>query len=99
MKDTAYLINISRGKTIKEEDLILALQSGIIGGAGLDVFEEEPLPSDSPLWDMDNVIITPHYAGSTPDYFNRAISIFCDNLERYLKGVPLLNRVDKKRGY
>ena len=99
MKDTAYLINISRGKTIKEADLILALQSGIIGGAGLDVFEKEPLPPDSPLWDMDNVIITPHYAGSTPDYFNRAISIFCDNLERYLKGAPLLNRVDKKRGY
>jgi len=99
MKNTAYLINISRGKTIKEEDLILALQSGIIAGAGLDVFEEEPLSSHSPLWDMDNVIITPHYAGSTPEYFNRAISIFCENMQRYLKGEPLLNRIDKKRGY
>jgi phosphoglycerate dehydrogenase-like enzyme len=99
MKDTAYLINISRGKIIKEDDLIQALQTGIIQGAGLDVFEEEPLPSDSPLWDLKNVIITPHYAGSTPEYFNRAITIFCDNLERYLKGEPLLNMVDKKRGY
>jgi phosphoglycerate dehydrogenase-like enzyme len=99
MKDTAYLINISRGKTIEEEDLIEALQSGIIKGAGLDVFEEEPLPADSPLWDMDNVIITPHYAGSTPEYFNRAISIFCENVQRYLQGESLLNRVDKKRGY
>jgi phosphoglycerate dehydrogenase-like enzyme len=99
MKDTAYLINISRGKTIKEEDLIEALQSCIIKGAGLDVFEEEPLPSHSPLWDMDNVIITPHYAGSTPEYFNRAISIFYENVQRYLQGESLLNRVDKKRGY
>jgi phosphoglycerate dehydrogenase-like enzyme len=99
MKDTAYLINISRGKIIKEDDLIQALQTGIIQGAGLDVFEEEPLPSDSPLWDLKNVIITPHYAGSTPEYFNRAITIFYDNLQRYLKGEPLLNKVDKKRGY
>jgi len=99
MKDTAYLINISRGKIIKEEDLIQALQTGIIQGAGLDVFEEEPLPPDNPLWDLKNVIITPHYAGSTPEYFNRAISIFYDNLQRYLKGEPLLNMVDKKRGY
>ena len=99
MKNTAYLINISRGKTVKQADLIHALQSGIIGGAGLDVFEEEPLPPDSPLWEMKNVIITPHYAGSTPEYFNRAISIFCDNLEQYLKGELLLNQVDKKKGY
>ncbi|MBU7031052.1 MAG: D-2-hydroxyacid dehydrogenase [Theionarchaea archaeon] len=99
MKNTAYFINISRGKTVKQADLIHALQSGIIQGTGLDVFEEESLPPDSPLWEMKNVIITPHYAGSTPEYFNRAISIFCNNLEQYLKGEPLLNLVDKKRGY
>ena len=99
MKDTACIINISRGKIICEEDLVKALQAKEIAGACLDVFEEEPLPVESPLWELDNVIVTPHYAGSTPEYFNRAIDIFCDNLRRFLKGEEMVNVVDKKRGY
>lgn len=99
MKKTAFIINISRGKIICEKDMIEALQTGKIAGAGLDVFEEEPLPLESPLWSMDNVIATSHYAGSTPEYFNRAIDIFCENLKRFLKGEPMLNVVDKKKGY
>ena len=99
MKDTAFIINISRGKIICEQDLIQALETKEIAGAGLDVFEEEPLPEESPLWGFENVIVTPHYAGSTPEYFNRAITIFCDNLKRFLDDEPLINVVDKKRQY
>ncbi len=99
MKETAYLINISRGKIICEKDLVKALKSREIAGAGLDVFEEEPLPAESPLWELSNIIVTPHNAGSTPEYFNRAVDIFCDNLKRFLHGEPLTNVVDKKRGY
>jgi len=99
MKPTAYLINIGRGGTIQEDALIRALQEGWIAGAGLDVFEREPLPEDSPLWAMDNVIITAHYAGSTPHYNERAMAIFLDNLRRYRAGEPLRNVVDKRLGY
>ena len=79
--------------------LIRALQEGWIGGAGLDVFEREPLPSDSPLWDMRNVIITPHFAGHTPHYADRIMEIFVENLKRYLGGEQLINLIDKKRSY
>lgn len=99
MKPTAYIINVGRGGTINEGALIRALQEGWIAGAGLDVFEEEPLPEDSPLWDMDDVIITSHYAGLTPRYHERAFSIFLDNLRRYQAGEPLRNVVDKRLGY
>ena len=99
MKPTAYLVNIGRGGTIDEEALIRALQEGRIAGAGLDVFETEPLPESSPLWDMDNVIVTSHYAGLTPLYNERALSIFLDNLRRYRAGEPLHNVVDKELGY
>jgi len=99
MKPTAHLINIGRGGIIQEGALIRALQEGWIAGAGLDVFETEPLPEDSPLWDMDNVIITAHYAGATPHYDERAMAIFLDNLRRYQAGEPLCNVVDKKIGY
>ncbi len=99
MKDSAYIINIGRGAIIQEKALIRALQEGWIAGAGLDVFEEEPLPEDSPLWDMDNVIITPHYAGLTPYYTDRVIEIFTENLRRYQAGEPLINLVDKRLGY
>jgi D-2-hydroxyacid dehydrogenase (NADP+) len=99
MKETAYIVNISRGKIICQDDLVHALESEEIAGACLDVFEEEPLPAESPLWEFDNVLVTPHYAGSTPEYFNRAIDIFCDNLERFLTGAPLVNVVDKTAGY
>jgi D-2-hydroxyacid dehydrogenase (NADP+) len=99
MKSGAIFINIGRGQTVDESALISALESGHLAGAGLDVFEVEPLPEDSPLWDMDNVIITPHYAGTTPSYHARGMRIFADNLARYVQGQPLVNVVDKKRGY
>ena len=99
MKPTAYLVNIGRGDTMDEEALVRALQQGRIAGAGLDVFASEPLPPDSPLWDMPNVIVSPHYAGQTNRYDERAMAIFLDNLARYLRGEPLINVVDKLLGY
>jgi phosphoglycerate dehydrogenase-like enzyme len=99
MKPSAYLVNIGRGGTIQEAALIRALREGWIAGAGLDVFEQEPLPDSSPLWEMDNVIITAHYAGMTPEYDERAMAIFLDNLRRYRSGEPLRNLVDKAAGY
>jgi len=99
MKPTAYVVNIGRGGTIQEDGLVRALREGWIAGAGLDVFEAEPLPEDSPLWAMDNVIITSHYAGLTPRYHERAMGIFMDNLRRYQAGEPLRNVVDKRLGY
>ena len=99
MKATAYLINIGRGGTVQEDVLIRALQEGWIAGAGLDVFETEPLPDDSPLWDMENVIVTCHYAGANPHYHERAMAIFLDNLRRYQAGEPMRNVVDKRLGY
>jgi phosphoglycerate dehydrogenase-like enzyme len=99
MKAGVYFVNIGRGKNVDEAALIAALQSGKIAGAGLDVFEIEPLPADSPLWDMENVIITSHYAGATPAYQARAMAIFIENLRRYRTGEALHNAVDKKLGY
>ncbi len=99
MKRNAYLINISRGKIIQEKALIKALEDGKIAGAALDVFEEEPLLQESPLYRMDNVIITPHVAGISRYYFERAVDIFRSNLSKYLKGETLINMVDKKEGY
>ncbi|HZO90128.1 MAG TPA: D-2-hydroxyacid dehydrogenase [Chthonomonadaceae bacterium] len=99
MQPTAYLYNIARGKIVDEAALIAALQEGRLAGAGLDVFEEEPLPAESPLWRMENVIITPHVAGITPHYFARAAALFADNLKRYLHGLPLQNLYDPARGY
>lgn len=99
MKSTAYLVNVGRGGTVDEDALLQALREGWIAGAGLDVFETEPLPEDSPLWDMDNLIITSHYAGATPRYHERALEVFLDNLRRYQSGVPLRNVVDKELGY
>lgn len=99
MKPTAYFINIGRGTSVVEYDMIHALQTGTIAGAGLDVFEEEPLPSSSPLWNLDNVILTPHTAGKTPEYMNRVIDIFCENLQAYLAHKKLPNEVDKEKGY
>jgi len=99
MKPTAHLINIGRGGTVEEDALVRALQEGWIAGAGLDVFETEPLPEDSPLWGMDNAILTYHYAGSNPYYNERAMAIFIDNLCRYRAGEPMRNVVDKRLGY
>ena len=99
MKETAIITNVGRGGTIDEDALNEALQEGWIAGAGLDVFETEPLPTTSPLWERDNVIITSHYAGITPHYHTRALEVFLDNLTRYVAGRPLRNVVDKELGY
>ena len=99
MKPTGYLVNIGRGGTVDERALAEALREKWIAGAALDVFEEEPLPEDSPLWELDNVIITAHYAGSTPHYHERAMAVFLDNLQRYQAGEHLRNVVDKGLGY
>lgn len=99
MKPTAVLVNVGRGPIVQEAALIEALREGWIAGAALDVFEREPLPADSPLWTMEQVVITPHVSGASPGYFDRVIPLFCDNLRRYLAGAPLVNRVDPARGY
>jgi len=99
MKPTAYLVNIARGGVVDEPALIRALEEGWIAGAGLDVFSQEPLPADSPLWRLENVILSPHVAGFTLDYDRRATDLFAENLRRYLAGEPLLNLVDRERGY
>jgi len=99
MKPSAYLVNIARGAIVDEAALVRALREGWIGGAGLDVFEQEPLPADSPLWALENVLLSPHVAGFTPHYDRRAAALFAENLRRYLAGEPLLNLVDRARGY
>jgi phosphoglycerate dehydrogenase-like enzyme len=99
MKPTACIVNIARGPVIVEDALIRALREGVIAGAALDVFEKEPLPPDSPLWDMENVILTPHISGGTEIYNKRATEIFADNLRLYLAGESLRNVVDPARGY
>lgn len=98
-KKDAYIINIGRGTTIVEKDLIKALENGIIAGAGLDVFEVEPLPKSSPLWNLENVIITPHYSGWNPNYTERVFDIFIENLKAYLKKQKMPNLIDKNLGY
>jgi phosphoglycerate dehydrogenase-like enzyme len=98
MRETAFLVNVGRGKLIDEAALVRASKEGWIGGAGLDVFETEPLPADSPLWGLPNVIVTPHYAGASPRYYERALPIFLENLRRYRDGVTLRNLVDKQAG-
>ena len=101
MKPGAVLLNAGRGATVDEAALILALQEGRLGGAVLDVTQVEPLPAESPLWDMENVILTPHVSGSNADpvCVGLTFGIFRDNLERFLTGQPLKNLVDIKRGY
>jgi len=99
MRSDAWLINIGRGPLVDQGALVAALASGSIGGAALDVFEVEPLPEDSPLWRMENVIITPHNSWSTPHMKEREATLFLDNLGRYLRGEPLRNVVNQARGY
>ncbi|MBC8098812.1 MAG: D-2-hydroxyacid dehydrogenase [Armatimonadetes bacterium] len=99
MKPTAVLINIARGGVVDEAALTAALTAGDIGGAALDVFEEEPLPATSPLWALGNVIISPHISGNNVDYYKRAAALFIENLRRYAEQRPLLNRIDRTRGY
>jgi phosphoglycerate dehydrogenase-like enzyme len=99
MSPRARFVNVGRGSTVDEGALIRELKSGGIAGAALDVFEDEPLPSDSPLWAMPNVIVSPHMAGDAAGWREAAVELFVRNLERYLTGRPLLNVVDKTRGY
>jgi len=89
----AHVINVGRGPVVDEPALIAALRSGHLGGAALDVFETEPLPVDNPLWDMPNVIVTPHSSGNTDIAVARTLEIFTDNLARYVRGEPLLNEI------
>ncbi|MGD0477328.1 MAG: D-2-hydroxyacid dehydrogenase [Nitrososphaerales archaeon] len=98
-KKGAIFINVGRGPTVIEKDLTKALQDGVLGGAALDVFEEEPLPGNSPLWKMENVIITPHCSGTSDNSLLRAVAILDDNLERYSRGETLCNIVDRGTGY
>ena len=99
MKSTAYLINVGRGQLIDETALFHALHNQKIGGAALDVFLDEPLPPESPLWDLENLFITPHTAGLTEKMWERHYKLFSANLRRYMSGQELLAVVDKKRGY
>jgi phosphoglycerate dehydrogenase-like enzyme len=99
LKRSAVLVNVGRGHLVDEPALVAALSTGTLGGAALDVFEQEPLSVDSPLWEMTNVLLTPHVSGLAPDYWGRAMVMFEDNLRRFTEGRPLLNVVDKKAGY
>ena len=99
MKSSAFFINIGRGETVDEKALIAALEERRIAGAGLDVFENEPLPPDSPLLQMETVILTPHVAGVSVRYWGKAIDLMERNIERYLNGEPLFNVVDLVREY
>jgi phosphoglycerate dehydrogenase-like enzyme len=99
MQSHAVLINIGRGSAVDEVALAMALEAGAIGGAGLDVFEREPLKSESPLWHAPNTVITPHMASDADDWQQRLAEVFSENLRRYRAGEPLLNQIDKVRGY
>ena len=99
MKPGAYLVNIGRGKVIDERAMAAALTAGKIGGAGLNVFEHEPLEASSPLWDMENVILTPHISGANRGYMDKACELFAENLKRFAANRPLLNLVDPVLGY
>ncbi len=100
MKPGAYFVNVGRGKVVDEGALIEALKSGQLSGAALDVFEEEPLPRESPLWNLENVIVSPHSTDNVPGLTNELqTELFCDNLRRYLNGEPLRNELDKKLLY
>jgi phosphoglycerate dehydrogenase-like enzyme len=99
MKPSARFVNVGRGATVVEAALVEALASGGIAGAALDVFEREPLPAESPLWDMQNVIVSPHDSGDVEGWEADFAAVFYDNLRRYLRGEPLRNVVDKRLGF
>jgi len=99
MKRTAFIINVSRGTIVAESSLVKALKEKWIAGAALDVFEKEPLPEGSPLWTLQNVIITPHIAGDLTDYPERVAEVFSENLLLWKAGKPLTRVVDLARGY
>src|SRR5712671_5104339 len=99
LKPGAYFISVGRGRSTVTADLIAALNSGKLAGAGLDVFDPEPLPSDSPLWHLPNLIITPHVSADTPLADEQRVAVLRENLRRYVAGEPLLSVVDVERGY
>jgi phosphoglycerate dehydrogenase-like enzyme len=99
MRDGAILVNVGRGAVVDEEALVDALRSGKLAGAALDVFTEEPLPDTSPLWELENVILSPHTAAYSPRENERIVELFAENLRRYLRGDELLSRVDTSLFY
>jgi len=99
MKPAARFINVGRGDAVDQEALARALREGMIAGAALDVFDEEPLPESSPLWTLDNLIVSPHMSGDTRDSEKMLISQFVDNFRKFVRGEPLSNVVDKQKGY
>jgi len=99
MRPDAWLINVARGRLVDDVALVRALTEDRIGGVALDTFRDEPLPQSSPLWDLPNVIVTPHTSWSSARVLDRSIDLFCDNLRRYRAGEPLRNVVDRSAGY
>lgn len=99
MKNTAYMVNVGRGALVDEAALVEAVRNNVIAGAALDVFEEEPLPAESPLWELDNLILSPHISWVSENFEEERLSLFIENLNRYLVGLPLYNQVDRDKGY
>jgi phosphoglycerate dehydrogenase-like enzyme len=99
MKRSALLVNVARGRLVDETALLEALETGRIAGAGLDAFQQEPLPPDHPLWRAPNTLITPHTASFSGDYWTPVVDLFLENVARFKRGEPLLNVVDKQLGY
>ena len=99
MKPSAYFINVGRGATVDEGALARALRDGRLAGAAIDVFAQEPPAKGHPFYALDNVILSPHVSGFLPSYDERCSELFAENLRRYLDGAPLLNLVDRAKGY
>jgi phosphoglycerate dehydrogenase-like enzyme len=95
----AYVVNVGRGEVIDQDAMIEALKSGRLGGAGLDVTTPEPLDAESPLWDIENVLLTPHISGAKQGYNDEACEVFVENMRRFVAGRPMLNLVDRSQGY
>jgi phosphoglycerate dehydrogenase-like enzyme len=99
MRPSAHFVNVGRGATVDEPALIDAIRSGAIAGASLDVFAEEPLAADSPLWSMPTVAVSPHISGDVQDWEEAVVGVFVDNLRRFVAGEPLRNIVDAEAGF
>lgn len=99
MQPHAIIVNVARGRLIDDDALVPALETGRIGGAGLDAFVREPLPDDHPYWRLPNVLMTPHTASFGIDYWKPAVDLFLENVDRFRRGAPLVNLVDKSLGY
>ena len=99
MKPSAFFVNVGRGPTVDEAALAAALKAGRLAGAAIDVFNEEPPPAGHPLYAIDNVIVSPHVSGFLASYDDRCTDLFAENLRRFLAGAPLLNLVERARGY